>query len=205
MADGASGPVTRPTLLERIRDKHDNEAWQTFVDIYGPLIYSHARRQGLQDADAAEVTQEVLLRVSRSIQQFEYDKARGRFRDWLGTVTHNRIRSLLLKNAGAVRAAGDTDATEALHAVASVEHDTEWTAEFNRHLLQAALLRCRPHFEEQVWRAFELVWLEDRPAAEVARSLGQKINWVYLAKSRVLKRLEQEVQVLAEDVPRFLR
>ena len=66
-------------------------------------------------------------------------------------------------------------------------------------MLRAALVRTRPHFEPTTWRAFELVWLENRPAAEVAREAGQPIDWVYVAKSRVLKRLWEEVQDLADD------
>jgi RNA polymerase sigma factor (sigma-70 family) len=205
MAEKATGPPTRPTLLRRIHDANDREAWQTFVDVYGPLVYRHARSRGLQDADAAEITQEVLFRVSRAIRQFEYDSGRGSFREWLGTVTHNRIRSFLQKEAGVIHGRGEDDAEDVLQGLPASEQDTEWTEEFNRHLLDLALRRCRPYFEERTWRAFELVWLQDRSAAEVARELGQKINWVYLMKSRVLKRLQQEVQELAEDIPQLLR
>ena len=83
--------------------------------------------------------------------------------------------------------------------VAAPAADTAWTAEFNAHMLQVALERCRPRFEAATWRAFERVWLEHRPAAQVAREMGQPIDWVYVAKSRVLKQLWQEVQELADD------
>ena len=205
MAEKATGPPTRPTLLRRIHDADDREAWQTFVDVYGPLVYRRARSRGLQDADAAEIAQEVLFRVSRAIRQFEYDSRRGSFREWLGTITHNRIRSFLQKEAGLIHGRGQDDAEDILQSHPAVEQDTQWTEEFNRHLLDTALQRCRPCCEEQTWRAFELVWLQDRPAAAVARELGQKINWVYLMKSRVLKRLQQEVEELAEDIPQLLR
>jgi RNA polymerase sigma-70 factor (ECF subfamily) len=201
MGKNASGPPTRPSLLRRICDSGDARAWQTFVDVYGPLIYRHARSRGLQDSDAAEVTQEVLFRVSRSIQKFEYRPGQARFRDWLGTVTENKIRSFCRRQAGTVRAEVETDTDDALAGLAAPERDTVWEEAFNDHLLQAALARARPHFEEQTWRAFELVWRDQRPEAEVARELGRRINWVYLAKSRVLKRLRAEVEELAEDLP----
>jgi RNA polymerase sigma-70 factor (ECF subfamily) len=195
----------RPSLLRRICDPGDTRAWQTFVDVYGPLIYRHARSRGLQDADAAEVTQDVLLQVSRSIQTFEYRPEQARFRDWLGTVTENKIRTFCTRKAGIVRAEGETGTAGALAGLAAAVPETSWEEAFHAHLLQAALARTRPHFEEQTWRAFELVWQDQRPEAEVAHELGQRINWVYLAKSRVLKRLRAEVQELAEDMPLLLR
>jgi RNA polymerase sigma-70 factor (ECF subfamily) len=192
-------------LLRRIRDPGDTEAWQTFLDVYGPLIYRHGRGRGLQDADAAEVTQEVLLQISRSIGRFEYDPARGRFRDWLGTVTRNKIRRFFRKQAGAIASPSDADEEEALAGAVGAEQDTEWTEAFNVHLLEIALTRIRPHFEEDTWRAFELVWRDGQAPAEAARQLGRKIGWVYLAKCRVLKSLEEVVQELAEDLPLYLR
>src|SRR5262245_56567598 len=205
MGKNASGSPTRPSLLRRICNPGDTRAWQTFVDVYGPLIYRHARSRGLQDADAAEVTQDVLFQVSRSIQSFEYRPGQARFRDWLGAVTENKIRSFCTRQAGMARAERETGTDEALAGIAAAARDSSWEEEFNDHLLQAALARTRLHFEEQTWRAFELVWRDQRPEAEVARELGRRINWVYLAKSRVLKRLRAEVQELAEDMPLLLR
>src|SRR6516165_3933455 len=108
MESNSGGALTRPSLLRRIRDPGDTEAWQTFVDVYGPLIYRHGRGRGLQDADAADVTQEVLFQVSRSIQTFEYRPEQGRFRDWLGTVTENKIRTFLTRRANVAHAGGET-------------------------------------------------------------------------------------------------
>jgi RNA polymerase sigma-70 factor (ECF subfamily) len=188
-------------LLLRIRDPGDIAAWQTFVDVYGPLIYRHGRRRGLQDADAAEVTQDVLFQVSRSIQAFEYRPEQGRFRDWLGTVTENKIRTFLTRQAGTVHARGESGKADPMALVACGQQDTQWTEDFDRHILHQALTRIQPHFEEHVWRAFELVWRDDHPPAAVARESGQTIDWVYMVKARVLKRLQEEVQELAEDMP----
>jgi RNA polymerase sigma-70 factor (ECF subfamily) len=185
-------------LLLRIREPHDAEAWETFVRVYGPLIYRHCRGRGLQDADAAEVTQEVLLQVSRSIRKFDYRPDYGRFRDWLGLLTRQRIQRFLKRRAGQIEA-GAASLEAGLEEVASPEHDTQWAEEFQAHILKTALARVRPHFEDHTWQAFQGVWLEGRPAVEVAAALGQKLDWVYMAKSRVLKRLREEVQVLAED------
>lgn len=86
-----------------------------------------------------------------------------------------------------------------LDGVEARAEDGEWTAAFNAHVLQTALARCRPHFEGETWRAFELVWLEDRPQGDVARELGRRVGWVYVVRSRVLKRLWHEVKELADN------
>lgn len=194
---------TRPSLLLRIRDPHDAKTWRLFVEIYGPLVYRHCRGRGLQDADAAEVAQEVLLQVSQSIRGFEYRPEQGRFRSWLGVVTRHKIHRLLRSRAG--RNSGSLDEMGSLAALPSLEQDTSWAEEFNAHVFRAALARVRPCFEAATWRAFELVWLEDQPALDVARVLGQNIGWVYQSKSRVLRRLREEVQLLAEDSAWFMR
>jgi RNA polymerase sigma factor (sigma-70 family) len=205
MAANSSGSSTRPSLLLRVRDPRDAEAWQTFVDVYGRLVYHHCRRRGLGHEDAENVTQEVFARVGQSIGRFDYRPEVGCFRGWLGTVTRNEINRFLKKDARAVHGSGGVAGDHGLDNAAARGEDTVWAEEFNAHILATALERSRPHFEEQTWRAFELVWLEKRPALEVARELGVPIDRVYVAKSRVLERLQQEVLELAEDSTLFGR
>jgi RNA polymerase sigma factor (sigma-70 family) len=197
-ADSGSGFSTRPSLLLRLRDPRDAEAWRTFVDVYGPLVYGHARRRGLKHEDAEDVTQRVFARVSDAIRAFNYQPDLGRFRDWLGTVVRNEINSFLKKSMGTAHGKGGDDDPALTHAAAPTA-DTAWSAEFNAHILQVALERARPRFEPATWRAFERVWLEQAPASQVAEEMGQPIDWVYVAKSRVLKQLAQEVRELADD------
>lgn len=203
MMDPSSDRCTRPSLLLRIRDPRDAEAWKCFVDVYTPLVYGHCRQRGLQPMDAEDVTQTVLLQVSQAIRKFEYDSARGRFRDWLGTVTRNEINRSLKKAARAVQGQGGSDTAQVLDSVPADTQDTEWTESFNAHIWRTALERSRRHFEERTWRAFEMSWNERRPAAEVARELNLDLPAVYRAKDRVLQRLRQEVLELAEDTVLF--
>jgi RNA polymerase sigma-70 factor (ECF subfamily) len=197
MSDSPSALHTRPSLLVRIRDPHDTESWKTFVSVYSPVVYRFCRSRGLQDADAEDVTQEVLAEVAKSIGAFRYQPQRGRFRDWLWTVTRRMLGRFSKKRAGAVPGLPD----EELDRVATGAADAEWTDDFNAQVLRTALDNVRPHFEAHTWRAFELTWLENRPAAQAAAELGMVIDAVYLAKSRVLKRLEQEFRELVDDVP----
>jgi RNA polymerase sigma-70 factor (ECF subfamily) len=204
MTDSPSEYGTSPSLLERIRDPNDAASWQTFVEIYTPLIYHYCRGQGLQDADAADVAQEVLTQLARSMPAFEYRPERGRFRAWLGTVTRNKLRRFLARDRQAVHGAGGGAQQPDLEGAVSPEADTEWTAHFNGQIVRIACERIRPCFEAATWRAFELTWLEERTPAEAAAAAGLSVDMVYVAKSRVLKRLRQEVLCLADDIPHLL-
>jgi RNA polymerase sigma factor (sigma-70 family) len=197
MDDLGSPQSTRPSLLMRIRDPRDSEAWQTFVDTYLLMIYRFGRRMNLQDADAADVSQEVLSEVARCIRTFEYQPEKGRFRDWLGTLVRRKVTHFLKKNN---RGLG-VEASDQPDELESVQADSEWTEEFNTQILTAAIERARPNFAPSTWRAFERVWLENQRASDVAAELQIPIEMVYTAKSRALKRLEDEVRILAEDVP----
>ena len=131
MSDDGSSMHTRPSLLVRIRDPRDAESWKLFVELYTPPVLRYCRVRGLQDADAADVAQEVMAQVTRSMQSFEYRPERGRFRDWLGTVMRHKVNRFLAKeNLGSAGIGGDETA-EALANLAAVESDAEWTAEFN--------------------------------------------------------------------------
>src|SRR5262249_20305144 len=139
MAGNTVSGHTRASLLLRIRDPGDTAAWQAFVNVYAPLMYRHCRPRGLPDADAADLTKGILFQVSRSIQTFESRPEQGRFRDWLGTVTENKVRTFLTRQAGTVQARGEAGQIEPLASVAAGEQDTQWAEEFNRHILQLAL------------------------------------------------------------------
>ncbi len=203
MGEGDSTLRTRPSLLLRLRDAADGDAWRVFVDTYAPLLYRWCRRQGLQDADAADVSQEALLQVVRCIQRFEYQPERGRFRDWLGLVIRRRLIRFHGQQ-GQPAAAGGDEAREAVVDLGTAPADPEWAAAFNAQVLAAALARVRPEFAASTWVAFEQTWVAGRPAAEAAAATGLSLQAVYVAKHRVLKRLEEEVLVLAEDLPLYV-
>ncbi len=143
----------------------DCAAWEEFADLYGPIIRGYCRRRGLQEADAADIGQEVLAQVARAIGAFEYQPVRGRFRDWLGTVTRNKIARFFEVRGREGPAAGEDSAVR-LEAIAE---DPEWSAEFHARLLEAALARIRGDFEASTWTAFERIWAGDQRAADVAR------------------------------------
>jgi RNA polymerase sigma-70 factor (ECF subfamily) len=191
-----SSTQTRPSLLLRIRDACDAEAWQTFVTIYAPLVYQYALRRGLQHADAADLTQDVMVEVARAIRSFEYQPERGRFRHWLLTVTR---RLLLRFNERRARRPDRACESAELETLEDDQADVDWDGAFNARVLRVAMQRIQPSFEPFTWRAFECVWLENHSAAEAAEKLSLRIEQVYIAKSRVLKRLSEEVHEIVED------
>src|SRR3974390_347534 len=101
-------PVTRASLLVRLREGHDADAWQEFVHLYAPIIYGFARKRGLQDADAADLMQDVLGSVSSAAQRLEYDPGRGTFRGWLFTVTRNKVINFFESRSRRVVGSGDS-------------------------------------------------------------------------------------------------
>ena len=195
MNDHGYWPATRSTLLVKLRDSANDHAWRRFIDLYGLLVFRYCRRCGCQNADAEEITQDVLVQVWQSMETFRYDRQRGGFHRWLGTVTHNRIKRQWKTAARREDIVADAIDSQSPH------DTTLWDEMSTQQLLRLALTRVRPDFETATWDAFELAWLQNCPALDVARQLHMPIDRVYVSKSRVLTRLEAEVKSLSEDMP----
>ena len=194
-------PPTRPSLLARIRDPRDGVAWGEFVDIYGPLVYDYGRRRGLQDADAADLTQDVLRAVAATADRFAYDPARGAFRSWLFTVTRTKLLDSVRRRRPGDRGTGDTDVHKHLEAeeagysdgIDEGEEGVEWDQAFGQRLLDWAAEQIRSEFRPTTWRAFWLCAVEGCAPREASASLGMSVGAVYAAKCRVLARLREEI------------
>ena len=107
-------PTTQPSLLLRIRDDQDEESWSQFVELYAPLVYGFLRKRGVQDADASDLTQEVMMSVAAAASSFDYCPERGSFRRWLFTVVQNRLRNFWRGGPRQTRGTGGTDAQQFL-------------------------------------------------------------------------------------------
>jgi RNA polymerase sigma-70 factor (ECF subfamily) len=195
-------PSTRATLLIRLREETDTEAWSVFIDLYTPLVYRFCRSRGLQDADSRDVTQQVFAIVHQAMGKFEYDKARGRFRNWLGAVAAHEISRYQRKERRPGKGVGDGWGDE-IAALASSAVDPAWIEEFNSYVFQQALTRIRPEFEEAVWQAFDLTWLQDVKPQAAAERIGKPSAWVYKARYKVIERLRQELEFLSSDAAAF--
>jgi RNA polymerase sigma-70 factor (ECF subfamily) len=183
-------------LLARIRDPKDGRAWAEFVDLYAPLVYGYARRQGLQDADAADLTQDVLRAVAGAAGRLEYDPGRGRFRGWLFTVVRNKLRNFQTARGRREQGTGDTAAHERLQQAPAPEVPGDWDREYERRLFAWAAERVRGGFAEPTWQAFWRTAVEGQKPRDVAAGLGLSVGAVYVARSRVLARLRKEIDEL---------
>ena len=197
----ADSVLTRPSLLARIKDSGDRRAWAEFVDLYAPLVYGYALKQGLQDADAADLTQEVLGAVARSAARLDYDPRRGTFRGWLFRVVRNELADLRAARRRHRPGTGDTDMKRRLEEQPAPPPDeaAAWEREYERQLFARACEQVRRDFSESTWQAFWLTAIHHKSGKEVAGVLGLSTAAVYLAKRRVTERLRQQIEYLRAE------
>jgi RNA polymerase sigma factor (sigma-70 family) len=193
MAEQSQGG-TRVTLLARLRQEpSDQVSWREFVDWYGPVIYAWCRRWKLQEADAHDVTQDVLLRLAAKLRDFVYDKS-GTFRGWLKTLTHHAWYDFLHKKRKPDRGSGDSAVQQLLETVAArTDLAGRLEAAFDQELVAAAVARVRERVAPQTWEAYRLTALEGLRGAEAARRIPMQVGQVYVAKQRVHKLLQEEI------------
>ena len=194
-------PTTRVTLLARLRqDPTDQAAWGVFVERYGRHIYRWCRQWQLQDADAEDVTQDILVKLARKMRAFAYDPSLS-FRGWLKTVAHHAWRDFVDSPRRGQSAAGDGQVWELMQTLEAREDLIQKLQEaFDHELLEAAKVRVRLRVAPHTWEAFRLVALEGLPVAEVAAVVQMQVAMVYVAKSKVQKMLQHEIGRLETDV-----
>jgi RNA polymerase sigma-70 factor, ECF subfamily len=186
--------TTSFSLLESLRRPGDESAWKRFTDLYAPLLYGWARRLGLQPQDAADLVQDVFAVLIRKLPEFRHDRQHT-FRSWLQTVLLNKWRDRQRRH-------GETplDANGAVLREVAVPDEVEalGEAEYRQGLVKRALEIMKSDFHATTWKACWEYVVMDRPAAEVAAELGISVGAVYVAKSRVLNRLRQELEGLLD-------
>ena len=183
---------TRATLLERLRDGADTLAWDEFFARYWPMIYASARHRRCSEHTAEEIVQDVMLKVFEKRDVYQYDPARGRFRDWLAAVVRNRVAEYRRKRGNRLRGVGgESDVAPAEPEAEEPAPDEAWEAAFESAVLLALLDTVRREMNPRTYLAFELASLEALPGADVARLTGLSRNAVYKARKRVFTRLAQ--------------
>jgi RNA polymerase sigma-70 factor (ECF subfamily) len=188
---------TSASLLARLRQAPaDQAAWGEFVNRYGRKIYGWCRHWGLQEADAQDVTQDVLVRLAAKMRDFAYDPSRS-FRAWLKTLARHSLSDFCDARGRPGGAAGGSQVMELLQSVeAREELVRQLEEEFDKEVLEEAIARVRTRVTPKSWRVFELTAYEGRSGAEAAEALGMTVAAVFVAKSRVQKLLQDEVRQL---------
>lgn len=189
-------PETRLSLVVRLKNAHDHEAWTEFTTIYEPLILRLLKRNQLQECDARDVCQQVFQAVAKDIEQWRPDGRGGSFRRWLFQIARNRMIKFLTKERKRPRAIGGSDAQMALeHTRDDRESVSElFEREFRHQLILWAAEQIRCEFRESTWQAFWRSYIEDQPIADVARQLNLSEGAVYVARSRIIARLRKKVR-----------
>lgn len=193
--------TTSLTLLERLRDPRDAAAWNQLVLLYTPLLHSWLRPHCGQEANADDLTQEILTVLARKIKDFAHNRRLGAFRTWLRTITAHKLGDHLRsvrRQAGPGFVEEPASLLEQLADPAS-DLNRHWERQHDQHIAQALLELIRPEFAPATWEAFHRLVVEDQPTAEVAVALNVTANAVLIAKSRVLARLRREWRSWQED------
>ena len=192
-------PDTSDSLIVRLQNPADRQAWNEFASLYEPLIFRVARRGGLQDADARDITQRVLWSVARAADRWEPGTARGRFRGWLATVTRNAVINMVHRESE-MRGTGLSAVWEQLKDTPYGCDDISaaWTNERRLALFRHAAAQVKNDCAKDSWRAFWMTAVEGSSGEEVAEKLGKSIGAVYAARSRVLARIRKVVASIEE-------
>jgi RNA polymerase sigma-70 factor (ECF subfamily) len=181
-------------LLAGLQAQH-TEAWRRLVQLYGPVVYGWCKRRGLQPSDAEDITQEVFRTVLLRIASFRRERSQDTFRGWLWTITRNKLGDYIRRRETHPNPAGGSEARVQMEQVpaAALEDGDEAEPQNNSYLYRRALDMIRSEFEPSSWDAFWRVVVGGQRPADVAEALGLSLNAVYLAKSRVLRRLREEL------------
>jgi RNA polymerase sigma-70 factor (ECF subfamily) len=186
-------------LIVRLQDAQDHDAWRQFVDLYAGLIYGFVRKRGVQDADAADLMQDVLRSVANAAGRLDYDPQRGSFRAWLYTITRNKLYTFLAKQKRSFRASGDSDEHDLLNTAPAADENALWDQEYERRVFAWAAEQIRSEFQPHTWQAFWRTAVDGVDPKEVAQEFKMSVGAVYVAKSRVLARLKEQVQTLTAE------
>ncbi|MEM7558000.1 MAG: sigma-70 family RNA polymerase sigma factor [Planctomycetota bacterium] len=192
-------PQTRQSLLLALGQRSD-DAWTEFLEVYENALFRYCRSKGLQDADARDVTQEVLSAVHKRIPSWDLDESRGSFRAWLFRVARNISVDEIQRRSKSAIASGDTQVAEMLSQVPEVPEGSqvEFDEEYRRSLLDWASRQVKSDFRETTWRCFRMTAIEGMSAEQVASALNVPIGSVYTAKCRVVARIRSKIRELEE-------
>ncbi len=203
MAGTDSTGRTRASLLLRVQDPADRESWNEFVSIYTPQIYLWAMRFGLQETDAEDATQIVLIKLVQSLRKFRYDRSKGAFRGWLKTVSQNAVRDLFRNLNRVEHGLGGPSCFDQLQNLEAREprHELERILEHEarKNILAEAEETVRARVKPANWEAWKLTTRNGLSAADAATELGLKVSDVYVARTRITKMLRAAVENLHID------
>ncbi len=198
---------TRASLLSRLKNLDDADSWKTFFDTYWKMIYSVARRAGLNDAEAQDIVQETIVSVAKSMPEFRYDPKIGSFKGWLSNVTRRRIIDRLRKRE--YQKDGErfpreerlrTSLAEEQVDPAGLELESMWESEWAIHAMETAMEKAKRQVSSAHYQIFLLHVVKSMPARQVAKKLDVKLPEVYFAKYKVGRLIRKEIKQLEQQM-----
>lgn len=192
---------TSLSLLARVREPANQEAWNRLVALYTPLLRRWLLKYQVQDSDADDLTQEVLAVVVREMPEFQHNQRDGAFRGWLRQILVNRLRD----HWRGKKYRPEVGGTPILDQLNQLEDESSqlsriWNEEHDQQVIARLIETIRPRFQTKTWEAFHRQMFSGQKAEQVADALAMPIGSVYVARSRVLGALRQEAAGLVDSV-----
>ena len=192
-------PETRHSLIARLKDPGDQAAWDEFVEIYRPVVFRVGIQKGLQPADAEDVAQQVLVSVSKAVENWTPDADRAKFRTWLNRIASNAAINALTRGKPD-QGTGDTNFQKLVSQIPDSNGPNSQLIqlEIRRESFRVAARQIESEFHPETWQAFWLTAVEGLTAETAAQQLGKKTGGIYTARSRVMKRLQNRVSEMTD-------
>jgi len=190
-------PETRHSLIVQLKCRDNQPAWQDFVLAYEPFLKRLAVRQGVPERHVADVTQQVLLAIARSIEGWKDDGRDASFRRWLSTVSRNIVIKFMTRERRH-DATGGSDLLELLNQVPT-NPDAQHVQQYEHEMIVWAADQVRGEFRETSWKAFKATVIDGQPVADVARDLKITAGSIYMSRSRILASIRTKIQNLLSE------
>lgn len=190
-------PETHQSLIVRLKDRRNEAAWAEFHAAYEPFLAQLVRRQGAPARHAADVTQQLLLAVARSVDGWRDDGKAASFRRWLARVARNVAIKFMSRERRAVSGRGGTDFLEQLEHEPDDAERERLDARYEYELIIWAAEQVRGTFRDSSWNAFWATQIEGRNVAEVAKELGVSAGSIYMSRSRIVARIREKIEEVA--------
>jgi RNA polymerase sigma-70 factor (ECF subfamily) len=192
--------TTQWSLIVRLQDPRDQEAWMTFSENYHAAIMQSLLRKGLMQQDAEDIAQQVMMSVANTLSKRPHDPDRAKFRTWLERVIRNAAINALRDSSKRVVAKGGTDSLVQLSSLPSQDDASELLAqEYQNQLVRIASKAIEGEFQPDTWQMFWRSTVLGQPIEQVANALGKQVGSVYASRSRVMRRLRMEIERIQNE------
>lgn len=187
-------PETRYSLIVRLKEPRNASAWTQFVSVYEPFLTQLVRRQGTPPHQVADVTQQILMAIVRSVNDWADDGQPASFRRWLGRVARNAAIKFLARERRHARGFGGNEFLSQIDQIPDTVIDDRRIQQYDHEMIVWAAEQVRSEFRETSWQAFWGTQVEGRPVADVAQELGISTGSIYMSRSRIVARIRERIE-----------